>query len=103
MRYKVSKLIKDITVTYCAHHFFGVRVGNGVLTFVSSHPAQTSRHFPSFGAKRGRATLPALKTGRSQEFWKGGLVSMDRFEDIAVLGALLVFSSLSLAVIVLIY
>jgi len=28
---------------------------------------------------------------------------MDRFEDIAVLGALLVFSSLSLAVIVLIY
>jgi len=30
-------------------------------------------------------------------------MTMDKFEDIAVLGALIVFSSLSLAVIVLIY
>src|SRR5262245_23708218 len=31
MRYKVSNLIEDITLTHCAHHFLGVRVGDGVL------------------------------------------------------------------------
>jgi len=42
--------------------------------------------------------IEPTKAGRSRK-----RMSMDRFEDIAVLGALLVFSSLSLAVIILIY
>jgi hypothetical protein len=39
MRYEVSNLIKDITVTHCAQHFLGVRVGNGVLELSANRPA----------------------------------------------------------------
>src|SRR5215469_5160831 len=41
MRYEVSNLIKDLTVTHCAQHFLGIRVGNGVLE-LSANPAAPS-------------------------------------------------------------
>src|SRR5262252_2223691 len=42
MRYEVSNLIKDITVTHCAQHFVGVRVGNGVLELSANRAAPST-------------------------------------------------------------
>ena len=42
MRYEVSNLIKDITVTHCAQHFLGVRVGNGVLELSANRAAPST-------------------------------------------------------------
>src|SRR5262249_33714366 len=42
MRYEVSNLIKDITVTHCAQHFLGVRVGNGVLELSANRAASST-------------------------------------------------------------
>src|SRR5262252_3627436 len=42
MRYEVSNFIKDITVTHCAQHFLGVRVGNGVLELSANRAAPST-------------------------------------------------------------
>src|SRR5262249_31127818 len=42
MRYEVSNLIKDITVTHCAQHFLGVRVGNGILELSANRAAPST-------------------------------------------------------------
>ena len=42
MRYEVSNLLKDITVTHCAQHFLGVRVGNGVLELSANRAAPST-------------------------------------------------------------
>src|SRR6516164_5686820 len=42
MRYEMSNLIKDITVTHCAQHFLGVRVGNGVLELSANRAAPST-------------------------------------------------------------
>src|SRR5262249_8858631 len=42
MRYEVSNLIKDITVTHCAQHFLGIRVGNGVLELSANRAASST-------------------------------------------------------------
>ena len=40
--HEVSNLIKDITVTHCAQHFLGVRVGNGVLELSANRAASST-------------------------------------------------------------
>src|SRR5262249_2124936 len=42
MRYEVSNLIKDVTVTHCAQHFLGVREGNGVLELSANRAASST-------------------------------------------------------------
>src|SRR6516165_6231172 len=60
MRYEVSNLIKDITVTHCAQHFLGIRVGNGVLE-LSANRAASTVEWQRWGQTRPtRPRLPCL-------------------------------------------